>query len=107
MLNQFPSRIRIFLSSNRFELRVTLAKFTDKYIYISLIISRSSQFKRTDGKWMLLEISISRRLFITRIPKMCEIPQLASDSLKPRLIVKHLGGATHNVSTVTGKVHVG
>ena len=56
---------------------------------------------------MLLEISISRRLFITRIPKMCEIPQLASDSLKPRLIVKHLGGATHNVSTVTGKVHVG
>ena len=39
-------------------------------------------------------------MFVSRMPKMCAIPQ-SSAPFKPNI----LGGATHNVSTVTDKVY--
>ena len=46
------------------------------------------------------------QLFISRMPKMCAIPQLVSAQLNPIPTVEHSGGATHNVSTVTDNTYI-
>ena len=46
-------------------------------------------------------------LFVSRMPKMCAIPQFGFSSIKSytNLLRKILAGATHNVSTVTDNTH--
>ena len=47
------------------------------------------------------------QLFISRMPKMCAIPQLVSAPLNPIPTVENniSGGATHNVSSVTDNTY--
>ena len=50
-------------------------------------------------------IYVQSQLFISRMPKMRAIPQLVSAPLNPMYQLQNiLGGATHNVSTVTDTV---
>ena len=46
------------------------------------------------------------QLFISRMPKMCAIPQLFSAPLNPIQTVEISGGATHSVSTVTDNTYI-
>ena len=67
----------------------------------------SNQFNVDRLQIIVVAKKISAYLFVSRMPKMCAIPQFGFGSIKSytNLLYNILGGATHNVSTVVDNTY--